>query len=94
MGGSDCGRIDEGLQRWEEHLEVSFPFAYPITCCFWRPHGLGGKRVILESEGQALGILALSLTSYVSLGSSQSLGTSGSTSVKLGCGGISEVVPV
>lgn len=71
-----------------------FPLCLSYNLLFLEATWFRGKRVILESEGQALGILALSLTSYVSLGSSQSLGTSGSTSVKLGCGGISEVVPV
>lgn len=53
-----------------------------------------GKRVILDSEGQASEVLLLSIAHYVRLGNSQSLETPVSTAVKLGCGGIGEVVSV
>lgn len=53
-----------------------------------------GKRVILDSEGQALEVLLLSIAHYIRLGNSQSMETPVSTAVKLGCGGVGEAVPV
>lgn len=50
--------------------------------------------MILDSEGQALEVLLLSIAHYIRRGNSQSMETPVSTAVKLGCGGVGEVVPV
>ena len=72
-----------------------YPLSLPYNLLFLEATWFRGKRVmILESECQALEVLLLSVAHYVRLGNSRSLGTSVSIAVKLGCGGISEVVPV